>query len=980
MGSPRMPRAHLLYGERGPGSWTASVNHAVERIQAAAVHPEELFDALVTTASALVDSPASVALLDRGGALLRLAATGDARFALGVPVDTSGTICGQVLATGRPARCRDGRAAAGGPDGRCCLNGRSVLATPLLEGAEVIGVLCLACEQPEWFDEADECAIVVLAAVACRALAALSARGPSTAQLSARRSAPLTVPPTAGPILPAPVLPDPIPSASIEPDSILPDSILPDSILPASILSASILASAMRPVSPVLPASSPLPRTPAPGVPTQPGRVLAGRATPTTTTTAPSTSTAPATTATMARTGGRPAAPARPADRPGLWQWDAESGAVTCAPRVAEILGLPTGVAVTLDVVRELIHRDDLPRFDATVLQQVGLQQAVEGTFRLVTPVGQERTLRAWSEVRLDGDRIRSVFGTVVDITGSQDEELAVQGSLTGLHAVQELTGAGLWEWHPATGELIWSAEMFRLVGLTENDVRPTLAHWHHFVHPEDLERARRLDVAAVEHEGGQVETFRVIGADGVLRHVQSWSIAMRVDGGTRVSGATVDVTRNVRDRMLLERLSATDPVTGLGNRLAFDRRIRELLDDPSRDVALLLLDLDRFKLVNDSLGHQVGDRLLVEVARRLAGVVPSGSITARMGGDEFVVVPRPGIGWLHVRRLAQKIVESLRAPYVLPDSGEMLVCPVSVGVTSTSGREVGAPDLLSEADLALYQAKDSGRDRYVVFDDALKARARARHLAEQGLRAALEEDRLILEYQPIVQLGTGRVVGCEALVRIRAADSNRLLPPDTFIEVAEDTGLVVELDCWVIDTALDVVASWAARPRSAGPPPWLAINVSARSMEHPRVVERLIDGLEERRLPPQLIKVELTEHSFLGTLPGAESALRQLIASGIPVGIDDFGTGYSALAYLPRFDLDFMKIDRSFVASVGDDQRADAVVTAIVDLAHAHGMQVTAEGIENQRQALRLRQIGCDLAQGFHFGHPGEPGLILRG
>jgi EAL domain-containing protein (putative c-di-GMP-specific phosphodiesterase class I) len=309
-----------------------------------------------------------------------------------------------------------------------------------------------------------------------------------------------------------------------------------------------------------------------------------------------------------------------------------------------------------------------------------------------------------------------------------------------------------------------------------------------------------------------------------------------------------------------------------------------------------------------------------------------------------------------------------------------MLVCPVSVGVTSTSGREVGAPDLLSEADLALYQAKDSGRDRYVVFDDALKARARARHLAEQGLRAALEEDRLILEYQPIVQLGSGRVVGCEALVRIKAADCDLLLPPDTFIEVAEDTGLVVELDCWVIDTALNVLAGWAAGHHAGGQPPWLAINVSARSMEYPRVVERLIDGLEQHRLPPHLIKVELTEHSFLGTLPGAESALRQLIESGIPVGIDDFGTGYSALAYLQRFDLDFMKIDRSFVASVGDDHRADAVVTAIVDLAHAHGMQVTAEGIENPRQALRLRQIGCDFAQGFHFGRPGEPGLILRG
>jgi EAL domain-containing protein (putative c-di-GMP-specific phosphodiesterase class I) len=236
----------------------------------------------------------------------------------------------------------------------------------------------------------------------------------------------------------------------------------------------------------------------------------------------------------------------------------------------------------------------------------------------------------------------------------------------------------------------------------------------------------------------------------------------------------------------------------------------------------------------------------------------------------------------------------------------------------------------------------------------------------------------MVLQYQPIVDLGTRRIVGCEALVRIRDLDVDRLLAPDTFIEVAEDTGLVVEVDCWVIDTALAQVHSWADQYRGRNRPPWLAINVSPRSMEHPPVVKRLLDGLKQRRLPPNLIKVELTEHSFLGTLSGSDTSLRQLIGSGVPVGIDDFGTGYSALAYLQRFDLDFMKIDRSFVASVGDEERADAVVTAIVDLAHAHGMQVTAEGIETPRQAQRLREIGCDFAQGYHFGRPGEAARIL--
>ncbi|MDQ1289873.1 MAG: hypothetical protein QG622_3439 [Actinomycetota bacterium] len=547
-------------------------------------------------------------------------------------------------------------------------------------------------------------------------------------------------------------------------------------------------------------------------------------------------------------------------------------------------------------------------------------------------------------------------------------------GARSGLSAARALTGIAFWEWTPCDGRLVWSPEMFRLAGLLPEDGTPSLARWHELIHPEDLDRAKRLDLHALGRTTGCVEVFRVIGADGVVRHLRAWSLPTTSDDGERVvQGAAVEVTAEVRDRLRLDLLSSTDALTGLGNRAAIERRITQLLADREREVFLLLLDLDRFKFVNDSLGHRVGDRLLVEVARRLRSVVPGGSLTARMGGDEFVVVPHPGTDHRNVRRLARRIVDTLRRPYVLPDSGEMLVCPVSVGVTSRSGRNVGAEDLLSEADLALYQAKDSGRDRYVFFDDALRSRARERRLTEQLLRSALRRDWLTLRYQPISALRTGAVVGAEALVRINDPAEGELVLPDCFIEVAEDTGLVVELDCWVIDNALTEVARWAAAARGERTVPWLAVNVSARSMEHPRVVKRLLDGLRRRGLPPRSIKVELTEHSFLGTLPGGESNLRHLLASGVPVGIDDFGTGYSALAYLQRFDLDFMKIDRSFVVSVGEDDRADAVVTAMVGLAHAHGMQVTAEGIENSRQARRLTEIGCDFAQGYHVGRPVE-------
>ena len=578
------------------------------------------------------------------------------------------------------------------------------------------------------------------------------------------------------------------------------------------------------------------------------------------------------------------------------------------------------------------------------------------------------------------------------------------------LQAAQELTGLGLWEWRSGSGRLEWSPEMYRLAGTdpAPGAPAPTLDGWLALVHPQDRGRVRDLVDLSDEPGATRLETFRMIGLDGVQRHIQSWATVVRDEraSGQRASGqpvsgqraagrvidlaaahgspqvtvcgASLDVSGQVNDREMLERLSATDPVTGLGNRLAFDRRIRDLLAVPGTQVAVLLLDLDRFKQVNDTLGHQVGDRLLVEVARRLTKLLPPGCMTARMGGDEFVVLPTAGLGPTQLRRLAQAIVDDLRAPYVLPDSQEMLVCPASVGVTASAGRRVSSDDLLREADLALYRAKDAGRDRFVVFDDVLRARAQSRHLAERGLRSALEQDRLVLQYQPIVDFTDGRVVGAEALVRMRDPSSDRLMGPDAFIAVAEDTGLVVELDCWVIDAAVAQARAWIEQSPQAAP--WLAINVSARSMEHPRVARRLIDAVAPGRLPKSQLKVELTEHSFLDTLPGGDSALRQLLSSGIAVGIDDFGTGYSALAYLQRFELDFMKIDRSFVAEVGQRDRADAVVTAIVDLAHAHGMRVTAEGVETPRQARRLREIGCDLAQGYHFGRPGAAARIVRG
>jgi diguanylate cyclase (GGDEF)-like protein len=903
----------------------ATLDTALTRLAAAGPTPADVLEVLVTAAAGLLDAPARLAV-GTGDRLVWTTSCADPNTPIGAEVDVEQTACGTAWRTGliQDVATADPPALST----RCCGSPAAVLAVPLLRQGQsvpgrhadpspiVIAVLALSADRPGWFDHADIEATADLAEVAGERIADLTRAYEAHQTESAKQL---------------------------------------DAGFDGWFTSATPAEAPEAPKRQQVPQLARLPRAR--------GRQSSGGA-------------------------ALPAAMPAP-DSMGLWQWDAQAGECTWSSPVARLLGLDPEAKLDLETVREAVVPADRARFDVAV-RAISTGRGVAGALRLKTPDGRAKHAYAWSEVRRDSaGALLGAWGGVVDVTAFEHDATALRTGLAGLRAAQELTGLATWEWRPDLDQLIWSDEMYRLVGVSAEAFAPTPDRWYAFIHPDDLDRARHLDREADGQDGERVETFRLIGPGGEIRHVQSWSATSQAPAaGARptVYGATIDVTRQVHDRMMLERLSATDPVTGLGNRLAYDRRMQELLNaassgGPGRAVTLILLDLDRFKVVNDSLGHQIGDRLLIEVARRLVAVVPEGSVTARMGGDEFVVVPPVGAPEHEIRRLAITIVDALRAPYVLPETGELLVCPASLGVAMSAGRGVTSHDLLREADIALYRAKDSGRDRFVIFDEVLKARTQVRQNAERRLREAIERDLLVMEYQPVVDFANGRIVGAEALVRLQdGEEGDRMVGPDLFLDIAEQTGLVMELDGWVIETAIAQLAQWRNRPGGLEQSPWLAINLSVRSMENPRVVRRLIDAVKRGQVPREKIKVELSEHSFIGALPVVEGSLRQLIANGIGVGIDDFGTGYSALAYLQNFDLDFMKIDRSFVASVGEGQRGDAVVTAIVDLAHAHGMQVVAEGVESGRQARRLREMGCDFAQGFHFGRPGEAARIVRG
>ena len=431
------------------------------------------------------------------------------------------------------------------------------------------------------------------------------------------------------------------------------------------------------------------------------------------------------------------------------------------------------------------------------------------------------------------------------------------------------------------------------------------------------------------------------------------------------------------------------DPLTGLANRGLLMDQLGQALARARRrpgSVAVLFLDLDRFKVVNDSLGHAVGDDLLVEVARRLERVMRSADTVARLGGDEFVVVAEDVAGVDEALGLARRLRQAIAAP-VPVGAGQHIVITASVGMAlSASGAhpdgdaddgEAPVPmaatpsSLLWDADVAMYRAKDSGRDRTQLFEDGLRAGSLGRFRSEAMLRHALDHDGLRLHYQPLVDLTTGALAGAEALVRLEDPDRG-LIPPAEFIPVAEETGLVVPLGAWVVAEAAAQAATWRALQPVDAPPMTVSVNLSGRQLSTPGFAVEVGAAIARSGADASHLCFEITENTLLDADGGRVATLLRLKDLGVRLAIDDFGTGHSSLTWLRRLPADFLKVDRTFVAGLGTDPGDTAIVRAVLDLGAALGLTTVAEGVETLEQLVALRDLGCDWAQGYHLARPG--------
>ena len=471
-----------------------------------------------------------------------------------------------------------------------------------------------------------------------------------------------------------------------------------------------------------------------------------------------------------------------------------------------------------------------------------------------------------------------------------------------------------------------------------------------------------------------------IVGVSAMAREWAPERVAVLRDiasvGCAKITLRLALAEREVREQRLRHD-SQHDALTGLPNRAMFLKRLADASLRARRGVdglfAVLFLDVDDFKLVNDSMGHHVGDEVLVEIARRLETCIRGGDIVARLGGDEFAILLERVADARETAIVAERVQEAVREPMTI--SGYEWTSTASIGVAlSTPGNE-GMEYLLRSADMAMYRAKHQGRGRFELFDRGQHAQALTRLQTETELRRAIEREEFVLHYQPIVSMADGRLVGVEALIRWRHAERG-LVAPSHFIPVAEDTGLIVQIGRWVLRRAIGDLGRWE---RELGAPSDLtmAVNLSAREFAQLDLVKVVADALSSSGLAPSRLNLEITESTIFSQQNVALDTVSELKELGVRIHIDDFGTGYSSLTYLQRLPVDAIKIDRSFVRAIEIEARSRHVVQSLVSLAQGIGLDTIAEGVGSDGQVDLLRGMQCTFGQGFHFGKP-APGMEI--
>jgi diguanylate cyclase (GGDEF)-like protein/PAS domain S-box-containing protein len=570
------------------------------------------------------------------------------------------------------------------------------------------------------------------------------------------------------------------------------------------------------------------------------------------------------------------------------------------------------------------------------------------------------------------GNRIRYMLRSKRTLDELRESE-------TRLATAHRIAGLGSWEWDLESGELRWSDEIYRAFGVNREAYSPDPEKSLELVHAEDQQSLALARRGALRERKPYRIDFRVLRPDGTLRHLHEQTEILLDETGrpVRMTGTVQDITERKLNEEQIRRLAYYDGLTMLPNRLLFTQKLETALSAARRQkrpLAMLFLDLDRFKQINDTLGHSLGDKLLQGVAERLKHCLrgsdtiargSSGDTVARLGGDEFIICLSDINRGEDAAKVARRILDSLKTPFRLDEHEVFVTGSIGISLFPTDGENVEA--LLKNADAAMYHAKDSGRGTCQFYDESMNTRALQRLSMENKLRKALEKEELLLHFQPQVDLDTGTVVGVEALVRWQNPELG-LVPPNDFIPLAEETGLILPIGEWVLRAACVQIREWQKRGLDGLR---MAVNLSGRQFRQEEILKTVRDTVQAVGLDPRSLELEITETILLQDVEANVRILSDLKFLGVRISLDDFGTGYSALSYLKRFPIDILKIDRSFIRGIPADPGAGAITSAIIAMAKGLEIAPVAEGVETPEQRAFLYRRGCRLMQGFLFGKP---------